>query len=124
MEEAGQLNKELKECELGVAFIDPQSFSATIIAQDPNHDMRDDKDKLEKQHLLAIREKVAEFLLVDVIYDKGSRWLPNPSCAPGCSRKRIIILLGSRIKGDGQQPKPVTFNIHQVMAPGSIARHL
>ncbi|RLN29727.1 hypothetical protein C2845_PM05G21350 [Panicum miliaceum] len=128
---AWQLNKESKERQLGVAFIDPQHFSATVIAQDPDHvqstiskDMLDDKDKLEKQQLLAIREKVASFLLVDVIYDKESRWLPNPSCAPGSSRKRKMILLGSSIKGDGQQPKPVTFNIHQVTAPGSIARHL
>ncbi|RLM74031.1 hypothetical protein C2845_PM15G00940 [Panicum miliaceum] len=147
------LNKESKERQLGVAFIDPQQFSATVIAQDPDHCMqqgsgnkcgfyvayhmirltatfknfkgaKDDKDKLEKQQLLAIREKVASLLLVDVISDKGSRWLPNPSCAPGCSRKRKMILLGSSIKGDGQQPKPVTCNIHQVTAPGSIARHL
>ncbi|RLN33486.1 hypothetical protein C2845_PM03G30140 [Panicum miliaceum] len=115
-----QLNKESKERQLGVAFIDPQQFSAAIIAQDPDHcipqgsgnecgffvayhmiwltatfknlkgakDMQDDKDKkLEKKQLLAIREKVASFLLVDVISDKGSRWLPNPTCAPGCSRK-------------------------------------
>ena len=34
--------------------------------------MRDNKDKrLEKKQLLAIREKVASFLLVDVISDKG-----------------------------------------------------
>jgi len=34
--------------------------------------MRDDKDKsLEKKQLIAIREKIASFLLVDVISDKG-----------------------------------------------------
>ncbi|RLM69329.1 hypothetical protein C2845_PM17G08170 [Panicum miliaceum] len=33
-----QLNKESKEHQLGVTFIDPQHFSATIIAKDPNHD--------------------------------------------------------------------------------------
>ncbi|RLM73654.1 hypothetical protein C2845_PM15G03370 [Panicum miliaceum] len=33
----GQLNKESKERGLGVAFIDPQHFSATVIAQDPDH---------------------------------------------------------------------------------------
>ncbi|RLN39307.1 hypothetical protein C2845_PM01G48060 [Panicum miliaceum] len=59
---AWQLNKESKEHELSVAFIDPQHFSATV-AKDPDHDMFDDKDKLEKQQLLAIREKVAQFLL-------------------------------------------------------------
>ncbi|RLN29793.1 hypothetical protein C2845_PM05G02540 [Panicum miliaceum] len=118
-----QLNKESTEHQLGVAFIDPQQFSATVITQDPDHDMRDDKDKLEKQQLLAIRENVASFLLVDVISDKGSRWLPNPSCAPGCSRKHKMILLGSSIKGDGQQPKSVTFNIHQVTGV-VLGRHL
>ncbi|RLM69957.1 putative LRR receptor-like serine/threonine-protein kinase [Panicum miliaceum] len=69
----GQLNKESKERQLGVVFIDPQQFPATIIAQEPDHDMQDDKDKkLEKKQLLAIREKVASFLLVDIISDKVS----------------------------------------------------
>ncbi|RLN42760.1 hypothetical protein C2845_PM01G44310 [Panicum miliaceum] len=37
---AWQLNKESKERELGVAFIDPQHFSATAIAKDLDHCMQ------------------------------------------------------------------------------------
>ncbi|RLM69699.1 hypothetical protein C2845_PM17G04600 [Panicum miliaceum] len=73
VEEKWQLNKESKERQLGVAFIDPQMFSA-VINRDPDHDTRDDKNvgkSLEKQQLIAIREKIASFLLVDVISDKG-----------------------------------------------------
>ncbi|RLN28314.1 hypothetical protein C2845_PM05G17920 [Panicum miliaceum] len=101
---AWQLNKESKECDLGVAFIDPQHFSATVIAKDPDHDMRDDKDKLEKQRLLAIREKVAQFLLVDVISDKGRHlyWTKVTG---------VDFILGGLVtkKGDGSLVKSVTY---------------
>ncbi|RLN03757.1 hypothetical protein C2845_PM13G11810 [Panicum miliaceum] len=48
-------------------------ISHAIHKENPSIDMRDDKDKLEKQQLLAIREKVAQFLMVHVIYDKGGQ---------------------------------------------------
>ncbi|RLN28742.1 hypothetical protein C2845_PM05G17000 [Panicum miliaceum] len=79
---AWQLNKESKEHGLCVAFNDPQHFSATVIAQRSDHDMRDDKNKLEKQQLLAIREKVAQFLLADVISDKDDS--NRKTCRTGC----------------------------------------
>ena len=56
----------------------------------------------------------------------GSRWLPNPSCASGCSQKQkkkkdcAVV----QFQRDGQQPKPFNFNIEWVTAPGSTTRHL
>ncbi|RLN33788.1 hydroxyproline-rich glycoprotein-like [Panicum miliaceum] len=119
---AWQLNKESRERQLGVAFIDPQHCSATVNAKDPDHrmqqgsgnecgfyvayhmirltstfknfkgakDMQDDKDKLEKQQLLAIREKVAQFLVVDVNKTKSLFYVFNLRDQDGC---QILVVL-------------------------------
>ena len=48
-----------------------------------------------------------------------------PSCAPGCSRKqKKKDPAGVQFQHDRQQPKPVTFNIQPVTAPGSTSHHL
>ena len=54
----------------------------------------------------------------------GSRLLPNPSCASGCSQKQKKDCAVVQFQRDGQQPKPFTFNIERVTAPGSTTRRL